>query len=313
MAGNQALAVQNKEVVNQVESRVSDWVKTGKLNLPEDYSVHNAMKQSLLKLQEVKDKNGRSVLEVCDRNSIANALLSMAVQGLTPNKNQCYFIVYGNQLQLQRSYFGTMAVTKRFCPEIADITADVVYAKDKFTFAKKRGRTVITEHISRLENIDKNQIVAAYCSIFYKDGTEQTTIMTLDQIKQAWQMNRYNNPINQDGSLKANTTHGKFTEEMAKKTVINRACKTITNSSNDGSILAHYIHAADQDREYAEQQEIVEAETASIVIDDYEVNADTGEVVLEPEHVPEAEPQIEEEPEVTEQIETAEFDDDPGY
>jgi recombination protein RecT len=38
------------------------------------------------------------VLQACTRDSIANALLDMAVQGLNPAKKQGYFIAYGKQL-----------------------------------------------------------------------------------------------------------------------------------------------------------------------------------------------------------------------
>lgn len=64
-------------------------------------------------------------MEVCSRESIANSLLDMVVQGLSPAKTQCYFIVYGNQLQLNRSYFGTQAVLKRLT-NVKDIWANVI-------------------------------------------------------------------------------------------------------------------------------------------------------------------------------------------
>ncbi len=71
------------------------------------------MKSAWLILQAAVDKDKKPVLEVCSKNSIANALLDMVVQGLNPAKKQCYFIAYGNGLACQRSYFGTMAVTKQ--------------------------------------------------------------------------------------------------------------------------------------------------------------------------------------------------------
>ncbi|WP_243124300.1 recombinase RecT [Clostridium sp. AWRP] len=43
------------------------------------------------------------------------------MQGLTPAKKQCYFVVYGKQLQLMRSYMGTAAVTKRLNGRISNI------------------------------------------------------------------------------------------------------------------------------------------------------------------------------------------------
>ena len=74
----------------------------------------------------MKDKSGRPALEVCTRESIANSLLDMVVQGLSPAKTQCYFIVYGNKLQMNRSYFGTQAVLKRLT-NVKDIWSNVIY------------------------------------------------------------------------------------------------------------------------------------------------------------------------------------------
>ncbi|MBQ2397370.1 MAG: hypothetical protein II304_10115, partial [Bacteroidales bacterium] len=42
--------------------------------MPKDYQFVNAIKMSMLKLQALKDKNGRSALEVCTQNSISTAL-----------------------------------------------------------------------------------------------------------------------------------------------------------------------------------------------------------------------------------------------
>ncbi len=68
------------------------------------------------------------------KTSISNALLDMVIQGLSPAKKQCYFIKYGNKVQLMRSYFGTMAVLDRVTGG-ADITPVVVRAGDEFEVA----------------------------------------------------------------------------------------------------------------------------------------------------------------------------------
>ncbi len=280
MSNNQ-LAIIKKDTVDVVANKVREFQETGELHFPANYSAENAMKQAWLALQEVKDKSGKKALEVCTRDSIANSLLSMVVQGLSPDKKQCYFIAYGNQLTLQRSYFGTMAVAKRVCPEIADIYADVVYTEDEFEYEKRRGRTVITKHAQRLSNVAKEKIVAAYCTVVYNDDSEICTIMTMEQIKQAWKQSKMN-PVNDKGAVSPGSTHGKFTEEMCKKTVIGRACKPIINSSDDKSLLIKYARVAEQDAAYADTQQEIAENANTIVVDDYEVDPDTGEITSEP-------------------------------
>lgn len=289
-----AVAVVKKNVIDVVQNRVKQFQSNNELDLPANYSASNAMKSAWLELQEVKDRNGKPAIEVCTQNSMANALLNMVVQGLNPAKKQCYFIVYGNQLVLQRSYFGTMHLVKTLCPEIADIYSDVVYADDVFEYEKNRGRTIISKHTQKLQNVDPKKLVAAYCTILYKDGTENSTIMTLDEIKKSWSKSR-TSVFTSDGDLNQKSTHAQFTSEMMKKTVTTRACKPLINSSDDSSIiisreLDSNVH------EMAVEAEIQEnANSVMIDIDDSSVSVDTetGEVTPQiAESVEQADPQV---------------------
>ncbi len=233
-----ALALVKKDVVDVVGKKVQEFVSRGELHLPPNYSVENAMKSAWLILQNTFDKDKRPVLQVCTRDSIANALLDMAVQGLNPAKKQGYFIAYGKQLVFQRSYFGTMAVTKRVAGA-KDIFAELVYKGDEFEYGIQRGNKIITKHIQRIENVDPDNIVAAYCTIIFDDDRQFTDIMTWQEIQKAWSKSKMN--PDKEGS-----THKEFAQEMARKTVINRACKRYLNSSDDGSLLMQHINREDE-------------------------------------------------------------------
>ena len=99
----QNLSIVQKDVVDTVLSKIKDFEEAGELKLPANYSAANALKSAWLILQETKDRNDKPALVVCTKESVANALLDMVVQGLSPMKKQCYFIVYGSKLTLQRS------------------------------------------------------------------------------------------------------------------------------------------------------------------------------------------------------------------
>ena len=262
------LAVIKTEVFNKVQEMVRGYTNSGELALPESYSPENALKSAWLVLQEAVDANKRPVLENCSRTSVINALQSMLFQGLNPDKKQCYFIAYGDKLTLQRSYFGSMHVAKTVDPTITDICYDVVYEGDEFEMEKHRGRTVIAVHRQKLANIDKAKIIAAYCSVFRGDE-ETTTVMTMDEIKAAWKKSKMN-PVTENGEIKANSTHGQYTKDMAIKTVVNRACKYIINSSDDSSLLAHTARETyddTQDRADIIETEIAENANSSVGID----------------------------------------------
>lgn len=250
------LATIKTEVFDKVQTVVRGYTNSGELALPEGYSPENAMKSAWLILQETVDTNKRPVLENCTRASIINVLQSMIYQGLNPDKKQCYFIAYGDKLTLQRSYFGSMHVARMVDPSITDICYDVVYEGDTFEIEKRRGHTIIATHRQKLENVDKTKIIAAYCSVFRGD-TEDTTIMTMEEIKAAWRKSKMN-PVDEHGNIKPNSTHGQYTKDMAIKTVVNHACKYIINSSDDSSLLSESLKTTYDDTQT--RADIVEEE-----------------------------------------------------
>ena len=111
---NKQAVLDERNIADAVLNRIATFEKSGALNLPKDYSVGNALKFAWLMLTETVDKEKRPVLSVASKESVANALLQMCIQGLNPMKKQCYFIAYGSKLEMQRSYRGSVAVAKRY-------------------------------------------------------------------------------------------------------------------------------------------------------------------------------------------------------
>lgn len=259
-------ALVKKDVVDIVAARIRVLQEKNELHLPPNYSAENALKAAWLALQEVTDKDGRRALDVCDRTSIMNSLLKMVIQGLNPAKNQCYFVVFGTKLVLMRSYFGSIHVAKSVDERIEDIVADVVYEGDEFEYEKLRGKTRIITHKQKLENIEKAKIKAAYATVIYKDGRDESVIMTIDEIKQAWKQSNIH-PIDDKGNIKLGTVHDKFMAEMAKKSVINRICKPIFNGSDDSNLVAYYAKQTDADLVEAEVEEEIAEKANQEVID----------------------------------------------
>ncbi|MDD3089264.1 MAG: recombinase RecT [Candidatus Omnitrophica bacterium] len=263
----QDLMVLKNETVDGVMARVKDFQKNGELDLPPQYSAANALKSAWLILQGTSDKNGNPVLVVCSKPSIANALLDMVVQGLNPAKKQCYFIPYGKSLTLMRSYFGAVAVTLRLNKDIADIYAEVVYEGDSLEYRIDRGKRVIETHKQSLGNIDDSKIIAAYAVALGKDGeVVRSELMTMDQIKKSWRQSKLS-PINDKGEIKSDSTHGKFTAEMAKKTVTNRLAKHFINESDDSDLVIKSVRRSDDMAAEAEAEAEIEANANTLTID----------------------------------------------
>jgi recombination protein RecT len=262
------LALVKKDVVDVVAAKVREFQERGEIHFPANYSPENAMKAAWLILQSTFDRNKRPALEICTKDSIANALLDMVIQGLNPAKKQGYFIVYGNQLVFLRSYFGTMAVTKRVTGA-KEINANVIYEGDEVEYEIKNARIVNLVHKQKFGNINKDKIIGAYATIVMPDGEVYYEVMTMDEIRKAWSRSQTwgkDQEIERKGS-----THDDFRQEMCKRTVINRACKKFINSSDDSSLIIRHFNRQDEVIEEAEVQEEIKNNANKEVLDiDYE-------------------------------------------
>jgi len=275
--------IEEKDISVGVLSRVKDLEKQGGLQFPENYSYQNALKTAWLMLQETTDSNQKLVLNSCSKTSIYNSLLNMVIQGLSPAKKQCYFVAYNGQLQLMRSYMGTVAVTKRL-KAVTDVKAFVIYEGDELDteYNLDTATLNITKFNPKFENIDITKIKGAFAVILGEDGPIYTEIMNIKQIQSSWGMGK------SYGSGKSKA-HNNFAEEMAKKTVINRACKMFANTSDDSDILIDAFNKTDVDIETNDtstEDEIKEKANSKEI--DIDVNEDTGEVIQDAEIIEDA-------------------------
>ena len=233
-ADKQAAAVINNAFIDSLTRQLNEKCKYG-LSFPEDYNVANALMGAYLILKETEDKNHKPILESCSQASIANSLMDMATLGLSVQKKQGYFIAYGGKCQFQRSYFGNITIARRF--GLKDIHAEVIYEGDNFVYHIEDGIKVLDKHEQDFMNIDNNKIIGAYAVVIMQDGSKSLEVMNMNQIKQSWQQGY--------GYKEGSGTHSKFTDQMAKKTVINRALKGIINTHGDAFVQEADEHTED--------------------------------------------------------------------
>ena len=227
---NTSLEVVKKDISTQVLAKVEQFQQNGELRLPKDYSPENALKSAYLILSETKNQSGKLALEHCTKESIANALLKMVVWGVSPMKKQCDFIMYGDKLECQMEYTGNIVLAKRF-GGLKDIKARAVFEGDNFVFDvdPETGRNRIVEHKQTLKSMGSKNVIGAYAMFEKVDGTRDVEIMSIEQIKDAWNQ----------GAMKGNSpAHKNFPDQMAMKTVINRACKLLVRGSDDSVLYS---------------------------------------------------------------------------
>lgn len=230
-----------KQITSNVSTRIGEMQNEGLMIAP-NYSVSNALSSAYYAL---KNSNSGNLLEKCTSESIYNALLDMVTQGLSPAKTQCYFIPYGNTVKLTRSYFGTMKVVKQL-PEVKDIYVKVIYEGDDFQAENTERGWKFIKHDSIWKNQD-NPIDGAYCIIEKQNGEQDMTIMTKKEIDKSWAQSK-------NGSVQKN-----FPQEMAKRTVINRAAKQFFNTSDDNDLFVDAVNRTTEN-EYDNERRVKEAD-----------------------------------------------------
>lgn len=230
-----------KQITSPVATRIQEMKKEG-LMIAQNYSVSNALSSAYYAL---KNSSSGNLLQQCTQDSVYNALLDMVTQGLSPAKTQCYFIPYGNVVKLTRSYFGTMKVVKQL-PEVKDIYAQIIFKGDEFEAENVDGRWKFVSHKSNWKNQD-NPIEGAYCVIEKTDGEKILTIMTKKEIDKSW------------AQAKTKNVQNNFPQEMAKRTVINRAAKQFFNTSDDNDLFIDAVNRTTAN-EYDNERQVKEAE-----------------------------------------------------
>lgn len=251
-----------QNVGDMVIARVNSLCEAG-FNMPKDYNFVNAIKMSMLKLQDTKDKNGKSALEVCTPVSIQTALFRMCCKGLNAALNQVYFVVRGNVLCDQDSYFGKVLMVKRIYPDWNPVPV-VIREGDEFELGvdTKTGAKFVAKHKTKLENTD-NGFVGGYMYL----PTGELFVMTKKQIMTAWSKS----------SSREQTTHKTFDEKMVGKTLVNSGCNMIINSTPE-----YQMGLDDETNEienklpstFDDAEEFVEDEPAKELVD-----TTTGEVL----------------------------------
>ena len=226
----QAGLVVNNAFVDGLVTQLQEKQQYG-LTFPKDYNYSNELMGAYLILKETQDANKKPVLESCSQTSIANTLMDMVTLGVSMQKKQCYPVAYSGKLQCQISVYGNTCIARRY--GLKNIDAMCIYEGDAFEYHIENARIVVDSHKQDFLHINKDKIIGAYAIVTMTDGGKYVELMNMDMIKQAWKQGfGY-----KDGG---NGTHQKFTDQMAMKTVKNRALKYIIRTYGTQAVSDAY-------------------------------------------------------------------------
>jgi hypothetical protein len=138
------------------------------------------------------------------------------------------------------------------------------------------GEEVVLNHKTSWANKVKGELAGAYATVDYK-GIKRSSIMTMKEIRESWQMSQFNKE------------HKMFTGEFAKRTVINRVVKMILKTTNDDDLLAETM-IVNENKHFDFEAEVIEAAETKAQLE-IATNANTGEIIDVPEETPQQQPE----------------------
>lgn len=186
------------------------------------------------------------------QTQIIAGLMKGSLLGLDFYNKEAYLVPYGNKLQYQTSYTGSVKLAKKYSIRpIKEIYAELVREGDVFETAIVNGERTLS---FSPKPFNDGPIIGAFAVCQFEDGGIQYDTMSLKDLENTRKHSKASNSPAWNG----------FTGEMYKKTVLKRLCKHIEIDFEN----------AEQMRIYDEEGAI-ETDPKEIAARDIEENANT--------------------------------------
>lgn len=211
-------------------------------------------------------------LASCTKASFLGAMMNAAQLGLEPNTplGQAYILPYMNkgalEAQFQIGYKGLIDLAYR-SGEVEVVQAHIVYENDKFEC--EYGLEPKLTHTPA--DKDRGEPIKVYAVFKTKSGGYGFEVMSMEDVRN--HASKYSKAYSSSFSpWKTNF------EEMAKKTVLKKVLKYAPLKSD-------FVKAVVQDETVKSDlsEDMSEVPNEVIYVDSYEVNSDTGEVIVDDE------------------------------
>ena len=183
------------------------------------------MNSLYLNLIQVKDKNGKNALEVCSDVSIREAVMECVNKELNVSRAQGYYIVYGDKLQFQPSYFGLSKMARDLAG--VEIKSNVIRDGEEADIETRIDGSIIIHHKPSIKCLN-NKIIAVYAvATDVETGrVVNSDIMSVEEAKKSLAKSKTGGAVAKE-----------FEHEMLRKVVERRLAKHIINKADDSMML----------------------------------------------------------------------------
>ena len=198
-----------------------EYVKSNNIILGKEYDLAKAMNSLYLNLLQVKDKNQKPALEVCSEVTIREAVMDCVNKELNVSKAQGYYIVYGDKLQFQPSYFGLSKMARDYAG--VNIMSNVIRDGEDADVESRIDGSLVIHHKPNIKCLN-NKIVAVYAvaTDVSSGRVVNSDIMSTEEAKKSLAK-----------SKTGGTVAKEFEHEMLRKVVERRLAKHFINKSSD--------------------------------------------------------------------------------
>jgi recombination protein RecT len=229
----------------------------------------------------------------CDANSVKDAIVNVALTGITLNPALKYAYLVPRKVKgdlkciLDISYMGMIKILTD-AGAVKNVDAGVIYSNDKYDF--RRGSDPYFKHQPALAN--KGEKVGAYAIAFLRDGGFQFEILGREEIEKI----RATSESYKNEEGRKYSPWETWEDEMWKKSVLKRLFKLLPKTNFSDQLIAAISH--DYDNESSDLSETKEDKYAGMFEDIPE-----AQVVKEPEPKKAAKESAKKEPDIFEKPE----------
>jgi recombination protein RecT len=167
-----------------------------------------------------------------DRRSLLGACIKCASDGLVPDGREAAIVVFKGRPQYMPMVAGLLK-RARNSGDIASVTAQVVYEKDRFVWKPSEDRPIEHEVPSLVE--DRGKPVGAYALARLKDGSIVCEVVPMTEIEKIRNVSR----------AKDSGPWVQWKEEMMRKSAFRRLAKWLPMDSEDADRIEQTLQRDD--------------------------------------------------------------------
>lgn len=159
-----------------------------------------------------------------DRRSLLGACIKCASDGLVPDGREAAIVIFKGKPQYMPMVAGLLK-RARNSGDIATVTAQVVYEKDRFVWKPSEDRPV--EHEAPPLHEDRGKAIGAYAMARLKDGSIVCEVLPMSEL----------NKIRNVSRTKDAGPWAQWTDEMYRKSAFRRLAKWLPMDAEDADRL----------------------------------------------------------------------------